>query len=92
MEAAIIKQRVLVEDVKKAAANAGNEKDKQNQLDPVIKERNACSNQVRLLNDENRQVLRQLNEEIKPNLNAINSKIAKMENSKNVKLEVITRL
>lgn len=88
LDAAHIKQRVLVEDVKRSVAIAGNEKDKQSQFDEIAKERTVYSDKIRLLSDLNRKTIRRLNDEIKPRLTSITNKIKQMENTKNVKLEV----
>lgn len=83
-----MKQRALVEDVKRSVAVAGTEQDKKIQIDAIMQERKTYADKVRFLLDSNRKAIRQLNEEIKPRLNSINNKIAQLENSKNVKLEV----
>lgn len=88
LEAAILKQRAIVDDVKRAAAIAGSEKDRKTQIDEIMKERSTYADKVRSLSDLNRRTVRQLSEEINPRLNSITNKIKQLENSKNIKLEV----
>ncbi len=85
---AVLKQKVLLDDVNRAIEKAGTEQDRKIQIDEITKERSGYAEKVRSLSDQNRRTLRELNEEILPRLNLITSKIRQMENSKNVKLEV----
>lgn len=88
LETALIKQRALVEDVKRSAAIAGSEQDRKTQMEQIKNDRIALVEKVRGLSDENRKYLKLLNEENQPRLRSINNKIKEMENSKNVRLEV----
>ncbi|KAG4065304.1 hypothetical protein HA402_012746 [Bradysia odoriphaga] len=89
LESALVKQRALLEDVKRAVAVAGSEEDKKIQLEEIKKERIAHVEKIRSLTEGNRQVVYKLNEEINPRLRSIDNKIKQMENSKNVKLELL---
>lgn len=88
LESATLKQRAYVEDVKRSVAIAGSESNKKTQIAEITKQRTIYSDKVRALSDQNRKTIRQLSEEITPRLKAIQSKIERLENSKNIKLEV----
>ncbi|KAJ6649475.1 Structural maintenance of chromosomes protein 5, partial [Pseudolycoriella hygida] len=89
MEAAILKQKVLIEDVKKSVEIAGKETNRKTQIDAIMTERSQFSEQIHKLADLNRATVRKLSDEINPHLNSVTNKIKLLENSKNIRLELL---
>lgn len=88
LETELVKQRALVEDVKKAVEIAGSDSDRKLQLEQLKKKRTEYTEKIRSLSELNRSKIHELSEEITPSLNTITRKIKAMENSSAVKLEV----